>query len=527
MNKKTTTVFMLILAGAFLFNGLFWQELVAINALLFDLFIVGSLFYVYPSAKDKSIVKYLLAAHAFCIVMVIFNNTPVSKLAMSVTLLLLVAFAEYSHRSAWYAGGAIVLNFTFFITGFSSIVRSLRTKQPRKQNMGKLLRFAVFPVFIVAVFFIIYNSANTVFAGIVGKAAIQLEKFFNHFFEWIALDRILFLLTGIYLTGSLLLRPQINKFETIEAAHKDDLLRQKKAGGLHKKGLLHNIINSLMGKLAKGNLALRNEYTVGLISLVLLNALLLIINAIDIDYLWFNFSYTPGMNLKDMIHEGTELLILSLVLAMVVLLFFFRGNLNFYQKNKWLKTGAYAWIIQNSILVISVLIRDYYYIKLTGLAYKRIGVLIFLVLVLTGLVTTFIKITWKKTTYYLLRVNAWAAVVLFVITTTIDWDMLIAKYNIGHSDTIKVDVPFLLSLSDRTLPLLDANMPLLKQREAELNSHDTYLARCSNCVEKIIQDRKNNYMQEQQAYSWLSWNYTDAVTKKYFKNKTALVAGNR
>ena len=162
-----------------------------------------------------------------------------------------------------------------------------------------------------------------------------------------------------------------------------------------------------MGRFANGVMALRNENTTGIISLVLLNLLLLFINCIDMVYVWFGFQYKNAGNLADYVHEGTGMLIFSIVLAMVVLLFFFRGNLNFYKKNKWLRWGSYVWLLQNMVLVISVLLRDYYYILHDGLAYKRIGVLVFLVLVLFGLVTIFIKIRQIKTSYYLLRVNAW------------------------------------------------------------------------------------------------------------------------
>jgi len=271
-----------------------------------------------------------------------------------------------------------------------------------------------------------------------------------------------------------------------------------------------------MGRLAKGILALKHEYTIGLVSLVLLNLLLLFINAIDIHYLWFHFSYTPDVNLTTMIHEGTELLILSLVLAMIVLLFFFRGNINFYTRNKWLKAGAYLWLLQNAVLVVSVLIRDYYYIKLMGLAYKRIGVLFFLLLVLVGLVTVLVKIVCKKTTYYLLRVNAWAAIFLLAVASTVDWDMTIARYNIAHSDKAPLDLYFLTSLSDRTLPLLEQNLPLLRQREKELNQHGEYLGRCAACVESIIKNRQDYYMEQQSKLSWLSWNNADNRTMQYF-----------
>ncbi len=514
-NKMGITI---ILMGALLFNLVFWQEELAINSLLFDVFITGSLFFLYPTARHNRTVKYLLAAHIICIAAVIVNNTVVSKLAMGCTLLLIFAFAEYAHRSALFAWGSILLNFTLFVAGFSSMLRRPRTARKKKWRIGQVIRFAIFPLLIAAVFFIIYNFANNIFSGFVQKIGTQLQYFFTRFFELISIERLLFLLAGFYITGSLLVRARTNCLEKKEADYTDNLLRERKDRMSTSSSMMHDIASVIMGRLAKGIMALKNEYTVGLISLGLLNLLLLIINVIDINYLWFNFTYTPDINLTTMIHEGTELLILSLVLAMIVLLFFFRGNLNFYQKNKWLKMGAYAWLVQNGILVVSVLIRDYYYIELMGLAYKRIGVLAFLILTLVGLVTVLIKITWKKTSYYLLRVNAWAAVILFVVGTTVNWDVFIAKYNISHSDKIPLDLPFLLTLSDRTLPVLDQHLPVLKQREAELNKQGVHIGNCNDCgMEMILKDWKNHYLENQQHHTWLSWNYADAATIRYFE----------
>ena len=105
-----------------------------------------------------------------------------------------------------------------------------------------------------------------------------------------------------------------------------------------------DLLTLFMGRFANGIMALRNENTIGLISLVMLNILLLFINVIDIKYVWFGFTYTANVSLTKYVHEGAGLLIFSIVLAMLVLLFFFRGNLNFYKKNKWLRYLAYAWI---------------------------------------------------------------------------------------------------------------------------------------------------------------------------------------
>jgi hypothetical protein len=248
--------------------------------------------------------------------------------------------------------------------------------------------------------------------------------------------------------------------------------------------------------------------------------LLLVVNIIDINFLWLHFQYEEGKPVYKMVHEGTELLIVSIVLAMAILMFFFKGNLNFYKRNKWLKYGAYAWIIQNALLVTSVFMRDYYYILKHGLAYKRIGVLFFLLMVLIGLITVFVKIWSRKTNYFLFRVNAWAGIVVLVLATTIHWDEFIAGYNLKRKNTVDLDVQFLLSLSDKALPLLDTNIVALQKRENDLQALDKYReATCDTCFIEQLKQREKQFAEKQQQLSWLSWNYADAYTKKYLQKK--------
>src|SRR5207344_2440265 len=101
----------------------------------------------------------------------------------------------------------------------------------------------------------------------------------------------------------------------------DDLKRIKKTLWQRMQEPLNEIVASLLGKFATGIMAIKNLYTVGLISLVLLNILLLIVNSIDISYIWFGFN-AQEVNLYKMIHDGTDLLIFSIVLAILVLLIF-------------------------------------------------------------------------------------------------------------------------------------------------------------------------------------------------------------
>jgi hypothetical protein len=526
MNKDLVKI-ILVTAGAVLFNLVFWNEKLAINTVLFDSFLLSALFFLYPHARKHAIVNWLLLGHIVCLAMVVIHNTDLSKIAFTVTLLLLAGFAEYTHRSAWFAGGSIVLNIVMVAASFVEPIKLNKGEVIKRRGVSRFIRFALLPVILLIVFFCIYRGANNAFSEIVGKIGLQLEIFFTHFFDFFSWQRMLFLLLGLLITGSVLLKSKLEYFSTREARMHDGLQRFKKTLHQKRQGALYPLVETIMGKMASGMMALKNENTTGIISLLLLNVLLLAVNLIDFNFLWLHFQYEEGKPVYKMVHEGTELLIISIVLAMVILLFFFKGNLNFYKRNKWLKYGAYAWIIQNVILVSSVLLRDYYYILKHGLAYKRIGVLFFLLMVFIGLITVFVKIWSRKTNYFLFRVNAWAGIVVLVLATTVHWDEFIAGYNLKRKDTVDLDVSFLLSLSDKALPLLDTNIVALQNRENNVRqstTNDEDVNACDNCYIELLKIREAEFMKKQHQLSWLSWNYADAYTEKYFRKKRLIAA---
>ena len=512
--KTPSLKIVLLLTGTILFNIIFWQEKIAVNALLFDAFILLSVFYLYPAAFTKPAMKWLLLAHLVTLVTLVVHNTILSKLAFSSTLLLVVVFTQFLHRSVWYAAASAVGNYLLFVFSFFEDIRQIKKVGIKSLGIKKALRFLIIPLMIAAVFFLIYSFSNTVFKDVVNSIGMALQHFFTRFFDWFNWQRFGFLMLGLFITGGLLLKMRSNYFSEKEFAKQNNLLRRKNNFKKWKETAMFDLLTLFMGRFANGVLALRNENTVGIISLVMLNVLLLFINAIDIIYVWFGFSYTPNLNLTQYVHEGTGMLIFSIVLAMFVLLFFFRGNLNFYKKNKWLRYGAYGWILQNAVLVISVLLRDYYYIVHMGLAYKRIGVLVFLLMVLMGLITVFIKIHKRKTAYYLWRVNGWFAVVLLVLSSCVHWDETIASYNLAHKNTIPLDVKFLLSLSDKTLPLLEKNQDVLDVKKEPVQGEGEYLYRSGLTSKELFEMRKKDFFEKQKTYSWLSWNATDAYVKR-------------
>ncbi len=512
--KPGLSKLLIVFTGAIIFNMLFWNEKPGLNTVLFDLFICSTIIKLFPYSLQNNTNRWLLAGHVITASMVLWQNTVISKIAFSITLLLFVSFSQYLHRSVWYAAGSSAMNYLFIVPNFFTELKTFSGKRISLKKWYSSVRKLVMPLIILSVFLLIYSYANTVLSTLLGSISATIQRWVIHFFKIFSLERTGFFLSGLLIVGGLVLRCKASFFSTADLKQENVLLRRKNRLKKWKQSAFSDLFSIISGKSITGVLALKNENATGILSLVLLNGLLLFVNSLDIKYLWAGFTFKRQTDLSGYVHEGAGVLILSIVLAMLLLLFFFRGNLNFYNKNKWLRYGAYIWIVQNAFLVLSVSLRNYYYILHLGLAYKRLGLLFFLLLVLIGLITVFLKIYQAKSVYYLLRVNAWAAIFILITAAAFHWDTLIATYNLSRKSTTPVDVPFLLSLSNKTLPLLQNNIDVLEQYSArKFYTIDSY--RPLSALE-FYEYRKAIFLKQQQNYTWLSWNVADAYVVKFF-----------
>jgi len=514
--KKETLQSVLVIAGAVLFNIIFWGEKLGINAVFFDLFIMGSVFYLYPHALQSTECKWLAFGNLISACMVLLHNTGLSETGCFITLLLLVAFSQYHHRSALYAAGSLMMNYIMALPGFLYPLKNIRLYSISVSRIVRRLRLIVFPAMIVFVFFIIYAIANRAFSNFISSTINTLLDWIERVFYWLSFPRLAFFVLGGFIISGMIIKARTNYFSNADMHQADILSRKKDNLKRWQANPLSHILSLILGRSSRGILALKNEFTIGIISLALLNVLLLVINFLDCKYVWFGFTNSKDINLSKYVHEGAELLIFSIVLAMLLLVFIFRGNLNFYKENKWLRYGAYLWIFQNLFLVVSVFIRDYYYISHYGLAYKRIGLLFFLAMVVTGLFTVYFKIRFPKTLYYLMRVNMWMGIFLLVAATIVNWDYTIAQYNLARKSSIPLDVPFLLSLSDKTLPLVEKNKDVLYTDRHTWYYQSGY-GMPHNAVE-FFENRKKQFFETQKKYTWLSWNAPDAYVKKNLRS---------
>ena len=286
----------------------------------------------------------------------------------------------------------------------------------RSPNLSKVFRYhklIYFPAIITIVFLIIYSIGDPQFASL-------LDSFITNFFYWLqwlaqyfTVTHFLFLMLGSLLITTAIIPTEATALIERELRQHNDLRREKKKFIKPQPDATFNYA-AAFSRSRKLMTALKNEYRKGVLTLTMINLLLLCVNAIDIVKVWFegqsifpataDWKSVSSMR-SSAVHEGTDALILSILLAMAVLLFFFRGNINFLRKNQLLRQLAYIWIFQNALLVITVAIRNYYYISDCGLTMKRIGVYAFLLATLFGLFTFFIKILEKKSSFYLVRIN--------------------------------------------------------------------------------------------------------------------------
>jgi hypothetical protein len=125
------------------------------------------------------------------------------------------------------------------------------------------------------------------------------------------------------------------------------------------------------------------------------------------------------------------MLIVSALLSIGILLFFFRENLNHFSGNKRLHQFSNIWICQNIFMLVSVGLRNMHYVSQYGLTYRRIGVFIFLIITGLALFFLFRKINLRKTFFYHVRTCGWSVFGTLLIAGFINWDLVIARYNVS------------------------------------------------------------------------------------------------
>lgn len=497
----------LFLLGSILYNWFFWEEDLGLNLLLFNHFIIAAAFLLNPASRKQNSVLLMVIASLTTASMVFFYGSTISKFTNFISLIVFIGYVHQPQVKAIIFALFTSIN-NFFRFPLKQVLNSFGENGKTSKDVAsslKKVKLIIIPSFFIFIFYWIFNLSNPKFNAITTEFWLK----FSTFFEWLFLDiswlRIPFFLIGCFITAAFIYHENVVLYMKKEIGLRDIISRTRKKRIKQTASDTHYV----QKRISPLSIGLKNEYRSALILIGAVNLLLMFVNGLDISWLWFNFEYNGDFSLSQFVHEGTYLLIFSILLSMGIILYFFRKNINFFPKNKLIKYCSIVWILQNVILVISVGLRNYYYIEHYGLAYKRIGVFVFLLLTIVGLITLILKITKLNSSFYLIKINSISVFTAFVLLSTINWDVLIANHNLNHLNNRKVDVTFLLTLSDNTLPLIHKNKDILNTKGVRYNGQDHH---------DVFAEKVRIFKEKQAKLSWLSMNLSSKKALEYLNN---------
>jgi hypothetical protein len=192
--------------------------------------------------------------------------------------------------------------------------------------------------------------------------------------------------------------------------------------------------------------------------LLIFNALFAVQTALDIFYLWGGAHLPKGMTYAQYAHRGAYPLLATALLAAVFVLVSFRAGSQ-AGRMVWARRLVSAWLGQNVFLVISAGWRLCLYINIYTLTRWRIAAAIWMFLVVCGLVWILVRIVTGRSNLWLVNVNALTTLVVLYACSFVNFDGLIAGFNVRHCKEIRgegvpIDLAYLESLGPDTLPAL-------------------------------------------------------------------------
>ena len=394
-----------IFISALLFVILFYNEEIGLNLGVLGIsYAVLSLFKTSIILKNRifylSFATSVLSSIAFA-----YYGDAISFVA-EVSSLLLLSFKSKPTRLKTF----MILP-VFMTSIFTSIYKFFMFKDwlPKRNVSGlwqKTLAFVLIPLLFAIVFFIIYSAGSNSFAAVFDDFNIDINLWqifclsvlglFIAFNFWnFAVERIIF-----------------------KNNHSLDNEFSKKRIALQP---------------TFSFLDFNSERTSGVVSLAVLNIMLLFFIGTYTHEQFYQIEKSPDY-MSEETHNRVEAVIGSIIMAILVIMFYFKSYFNFDPKAYWLKVLAKLWIFLNLVLLIVTAAKNTEYLILHAFTYKKLGVYAFLLLSAIGLIVTFIKIQKKKTNAYLFNSMVWAFYGTVLACSFINWGGLITMQNSKRSD---------------------------------------------------------------------------------------------
>lgn len=407
----------IILACTVVFTLLFYNQSPGVNLSIFGVILTLLISYFFQEKfVDRShlvlVVTSILSAFAFA-----WYGDGASFFALAFSVL----FLQFKTQD-----GELKIIQVFpliFLNAFASLGRIFMFKQwlPERKIHNdfakKVVAFVVIPILFVGLFFIVYSFGSSHFSSLFTDYTLDIDIF----------QLILISILGFYVSFSFW------NYWVPDACYEFN----------PKLNNDFNALSEIKNQSTFSFLDLDFERKSGVITLFLLNLMLLVF-IVTYNYEQF-FEAVEKTNLSADTHERVNAVIFSILMAVGVILFYFKGGFNFDEKASSLKKLAKVWIVLNGILIVSAIIKNSEYVSFYGLTYKRLGVYAFLILSIIGLVYSFLKIVKQKTNAYLVNQMVWYFYGTILVCSFFNWGNLVTTYNISVNKG--VEPKFLSSLN--------------------------------------------------------------------------------
>lgn len=467
-----------ILLFALTFHALFIDQGLGLNLVTAEIILVSGLFY-FLKPKMEQINMLLFGLWILSLFAVLRIHSPLS-LAVNIGLsFLLATLASTESRN-------LLENI------LRTLLRLLPVEEREKAdvNSGKKgtlgwISFLFIPFLIILVFFLLYANSIPHFLSFFHNLFLYLPE--------LTLQSVFLVVLGLFLAYYFWKK---TKASALSLPWTNETQRRIKPIGLR----------TLEGGLRTE----AQQWTFTLGCLMVLGMLALFF---DIRYIWFSGIDDNYDQAQWALRRGTGALIISILASIFFALYVFRGNLLFYAHQVWLKRLTYAWLALNALLCISLLVRTIVYVQQFNLAYKRIGVIVFVVLALIGIASLIYRMLRTKNSWFLIRVNLNAILACFVLLACFNWDKVIVTYNLNHQEAY-MDYDFLYTRELATV--LEADFPA-EVTDSEIRGAKNFSWLISKYdripYKEMLDARIRTWKADHKNDDLRSWNYQDHRTK--------------
>lgn len=439
---------------------LFYQSNPGVNHLVFTLLSIALLIHINKSSSIRTLLLACLPAILCSTFLIVYPQT-ITRIIWLFSYLLMWSSMTYSpYPLVILLQGIIsIITSPFKTLSIKNITNTkLDTNRKNKQALVYLVALS-----IIITFSVLYINSNPVLGNL----------YSNIDFSFIQVGFVLSIMWLSFLT-----------FGLLKISHSKEI----------------RYLNLKQPLICKTALSEKDEqeYRIAKLSIWTISTILLFANSADLIVIFMG-KLPSGVTYSQYVHQGFNTLIFTMSLAIGLVIYFYRGQLNFHSKISILKKACIFWIVQNLLLALITIYKNFLYVEVYGLTYKRIAVFLGLLCVIIGLILTIMKLQKPYSNWFYFNKLALSAYVSFILISFIPIDYTISYYNIEHSTT--KDLDYILNLKKPNLILV----------KSYINNNEFIKSEYS----VILEEKTSDLKRLNSTNKWQSWNYYN----KYMTNQ--------